>query len=51
MEGNLEDLRKQLIKHLNIPEDKISVNNLTNHVIIRQHCKTQVEEFLKMQKF
>ncbi|KAF8250116.1 hypothetical protein K440DRAFT_541817, partial [Wilcoxina mikolae CBS 423.85] len=51
VEGNADALREQLMAQLNLEKDRIFVNHLTRHVIIKGHWKKKVEKFLSEQKF
>jgi large subunit ribosomal protein L49 len=51
VEGNADALREQLIAQLNLEPDRIFVNYLTRHVIIKGHWKKEVGKFLAEQKF
>ena len=50
-EGNLTALREDLINALKLDPERIYINNLTKHVIIKGHVKPQVERFLTESQF
>lgn len=51
VEGDANALRKDLIKHLNLEPEWVTVNGLTNHVIIKGWKKDNVEKLLKELNF
>jgi len=51
LEGDLPALREQLITALNLPPERISINSVTQHIIIKGHYKNKVVKFLEGKRF
>lgn len=51
VEGNVEALRLDIIAHLGIAPEKVHINNLTKHVVIKGHWRKKVEKVLTELKF
>lgn len=51
VEGDANALREDLIEHLNLKPEWVTVNGLTNHIIIKGWKKDNVEKLLKELNF
>lgn len=51
VEGDANALREDLVEHLNLKPEWVTVNGLTNHVIIKGWKKDNVEKLLKELNF
>ena len=51
VEGNCEQLRQHLLERFNLDPERVFVNNLTKHVIIKGHWKKKVDAFLTEKNF
>ncbi|KAA8909813.1 mitochondrial large subunit ribosomal protein-domain-containing protein [Sphaerosporella brunnea] len=51
VEGNIEALRQALIENLRLQPERVWINSLTKHVLVKGHMKQRVEKFLREQKF
>lgn len=49
--GDLSQLRDELRVWLNKKNEDVKINSLTQHVVVKGHCKEEVQEFLEGRGF
>jgi large subunit ribosomal protein L49 len=45
--GDLIALRDELRRFLVKPDEEVTINSLTGHVVVKGHCQEKVKEFLE----
>ncbi|KHJ31969.1 putative mitochondrial large ribosomal subunit [Erysiphe necator] len=51
IQGNLQELRNDLRKALNLTDKECTINSTTGHVLVKGHKKQEISKFLTDQNF